>query len=393
MPSFDFTTLRKQFPLLENRTYLATHTLGPLPRDAVVDIEAYTQSLYLGRRALSIWLERYQEMFPLLEQLLNAPTGSVAITASSTAAQAAIAAAIQPNAKRNRIIVTDLDFPSGRYLWKSQVQRGFDIIDIKASAGMQIAAEDVIAQIDDRVAVVAVSLVSYINSARLDIQPIIAAAHAAGAIVVLDAYQAVGILPLDVVSLGADVVVGGTNKWLCGGIGLAFAYVKPSLSAQLDPIYPGWFAHLQPTAFAETFTPALGARRFQQGTPSIEPIYTSRAGLKLAIDVGVDQIYQRNVELTTYLIECADRYGIPIHTPRDPQDRGGTICLGVDRADIVVQELAELGIDVDNRSPHRIRVSPHCCNTEADCRQTIEAVAKLVQTKPLAQTSTERRKS
>jgi kynureninase len=382
MGKFDFTNLRENFPLLEERTYLATHSLGLLPKKAFLDMAAYTQSLGLGRRALHNWLERYEETFHLIETLLNARTGSISLAPSATAAQAAVAAAIQPNPKRNRIIITDLDFPSCRYLWSAQIQRGFDIIEIEAVEGMQIDAADVVAQIDERVAVVAVSLVSYLNSARLDIKPIIEAAHSAGAIVVLDAYQAVGIIPLDVTSLGADMVVGGTHKWLCGGMGLAFAYVEPSLSEQLDPVYPGWLAHVQPTAFAETFTPAAGARRFQQGTPSIEPIYTSRAGLQFAIDAGVEQIHQRNIELTNYLIDCADRYGVPIHTPRDSQHRGGTICLGVDRAETVVQELADLGIDVDNRSSQRIRVSPHCFNTEADCRLAIEAVAKLSHNHP-----------
>ncbi len=377
MQALDFTKLSNRFPLLEKRTYLATHTLGPLPIEASIDIEAYTQTLYMGRRALEIWLDRYEKMFPTIETLLNAPTGSIAIAASATAAQAAIAATIQPNAKRNRIIITDLDFSSCKYMWKSQIQRGFDIIQISAADGIQIAAADVVAQIDDRVAVVAVSLVSYLSSARLDIKPIIEAAHQAGAIVVLDAYQAVGLLPIDVISLDADVVVGGTNKWLCGGIGLAFAYVRPSLAAELDPIYPGWLAHLQPTAFAENFIPAPGARRFQQGTPSIEPIYTSRAGLQFAIDVGVAQIHRRNIELTTYLINYAEVFGIPIHTPRDPQHRGGTICLGVERSERMVKELADLGIDVDTRSSLGIRVSPHPCNTEQDCQRLVDAVVKL----------------
>jgi kynureninase len=377
MTAVDFSILRRHFPLLNERTYLGTHSLGPLSREAFLDLEAYTTSLYSGRRALPQWLERYGEMFGLIETLLNAPNGSIALFPSATAAQAAIAATIQPTAKRNRIIVTDLDFPSCRYLWKSQIQRGFEMIEVEAADGMQIEAADIIARIDDRVAVVAVSLVSYLNSARLDIQPIIEAAHAAGAIVVLDAYQAIGTIPVDVTALDADVVVGGTHKWLCGGMGLAFAYVRPSLAEQLDPVYPGWFAHRQPTAFADTFTPATGARRFQQGTPSIEPIYTSRAGLKFAIEVGVEQIHQRNIELTTYLINCADTYGIPINTPRSHTQRGGTICLGIDRAEAMVQELAELGIDVDTRSSLGIRVSPHPCNTEQDCQQLIETVLKL----------------
>ncbi len=379
MQAPDFTQLRNHFPLLNQRNYLGTHSLGPLPQAAFVDLQAYTQSLYMGRRALPLWLERYAEMFQLIETLLNAPTGSIALAPSATAVQAAIAATIQPTANRDRIIISSLDFPSCRYLWKSQALRGFEIIEVAAADGMQIAAADIVAKIDDRVAIVAVSLVSYLNSARLEIQPIIAAARAAGAIVVLDAYQAIGTIPIDVTELDADIVVGGTHKWLCGGMGLAFAYVRPSLAERLEPVYPGWFAHLQPTAFAETFVPATGARRFQQGTPSIEPIYTSRAGLKFALDIGIEQIHQRNTELTTHLINCADRHGIPVNTPRSHEQRGGSICLGVDRAEILVQELAELGIDVDTRSNLGIRVSPHPCNTEEDCQQLIESVVKLVQ--------------
>ena len=379
MSAIDFNSLRHQFPLLEERTYLATHSLGSLPQAAFLDLEAYTKSLRLGRRALLPWLERYEEMFALIEALINAPSGSVALAPSATAVQSAIAAAIQPNAQRNRIVITDLDFPSCRYLWKSQAQRGFEIVEVAAADDMQIAAADIIDRIDDRVAVVAVSLVSYLNSARLDIQPIIEAARAAGAIVVVDAYQAVGVIPIDISSLGADVVVGGTHKWLCGGVGLAFAYVEPSLAARLDPVYPGWSAHIQPTAFAETFTPAAGARRFQQGTPPIEPIYTSRAGVKFAIDTGVAQIHQRNIELTTYLMACADRYDIPILTPRSSHDRGGTVLLGVERAATIVEKLAELGIDVDTRSNLGIRVSPHPCNTKQECLQLIERIVEITQ--------------
>jgi kynureninase len=383
MPAPDFTQLRKHFPLLNQRNYLGTHSLGPLPQAAFLDLEVYAQSLQMGRRALPLWLERYEEMFQLIETLLNAPTGSIALAPSATAAQAAIAATIQPTANRDRIVISSLDFPSCRYLWTSQALRGFEIVEVAAADGMQIAAADVVAKIDDRVAIVAVSLVSYLNSARLDIQPIIAAARAAGAIVVLDAYQAIGTIPIDVTALDADIVVGGTHKWLCGGMGLAFAYVRPSLAERLEPVYPGWFAHLQPTAFAETFAPAIGARRFQQGTPSIEPIYTSRAGLKFALDVGIEQIHQRNTELTTYLINCADRNGIPVNTPRSTDRRGGTVCLGVDRAEMLVQELAELGIDVDTRSNLGIRVSPHPCNTEQDCQQLIESVVKLAHRRQL----------
>jgi kynureninase len=377
MVAFDFTGVRDRFPLLQDRTYLATHTLGPLPAAAALDLEAYARTLYLGRRALSLWLERYEGMFAPLERLFNAPRGSVGIFPNTTAAQAAMAATIAPLHQRDRIIISSLDFPSSRYLWQSQGRRGFEIVEVKASAGEQIETADIIARIDDRTAIVAVSLVSYINSARLDIKPIIAAAHAVGAIVILDAYQAVGVIPIDVLALGVDMLVGGTNKWLCGGIGMAFAYVKPSLAERIEPIYPGWFAHDRPTAFADRFTPAVGARRLQAGTPAIEPIYTSRAGLEFILDVGVENIHRRNIELTNYLIDLADRYGIKVLTPRASEYRGGTLCLEVENAETIVNKLADLGIDIDSRASQKVRISPHCCNTETDCQLAIERLAAI----------------
>jgi len=377
MHTFDFEALRQQFPLLAERNYLANHSLGTLPQQAFLDIKEYEQSLFQGRRALPAWLERHEEMHTLIGTLLNAPTGSVMLAPNVTTAQAAIAAVLTSSSRRNRIIITDLDFPSCRYLWTAQSRRGFHITEITASQGIEIKTEDVIAQLDERVAVVAVSLVSYLNSACLEIHSIIKAAHAVGAIVVLDAYQAVGLMPLDVTTLEADIVLGGMHKWLYGGVGLAFAYIHPSLSEKLEPIYPGWFGHLNPTAFEPAFKPALGARRFQQGTPSIEPIYASRAGIGLILEVGVEQIYQRSLTLTNYLIAGADAYNIPVNTPRTQGSRGGTVCLGVNNPTVIVQELAGLGIDVDTRSELGIRVSPHLCTTEKECQQLIERIAQL----------------
>jgi kynureninase len=377
MSVVEVNSLRQQFPLFKERNYLATHSLGCLPHEAFLDIEEYKQSLLLGRRALPAWLERYEEIFGLIERLLNAPSGSVALGPSATACQAAIAATLNPTAKQNCIIISELDFPSCRYLWAAQSRRGFQITEAAAVDKISIPAEALVAKIDERVAVVAISLVSYLNSSRIDINAVIAAAHRVGAIVILDAYQAVGLIPLDVTTLDVDVVVGGTHKWLGGGLGLAFAYVRPSLAEQLEPIYPGWFSHSNPTAFESTFTPAPGARRFQQGTPAMEPIYTSRAGLRFALEFGVEQIYQRNQSLTTYLIAAADAYGIKVNTPRTLGTRGGTVCLEVNNPTAVAQELAELGIDVDTRSELGIRVSPHLCSTEEECDRLIESLIKL----------------
>jgi kynureninase len=318
------------------------------------------------------------EFSRLLEQLLGAEPGSVALRDSATAAQAAIASAVTPRPGRDRILYGALDFHSSRYLWAAQARRGFSVEELRPEDGVLLRPEEVRRHLDERVAIVALSLVSPRSGALLDVEPVVKAAHDAGALVVLDTYQGVGVVPVDVRRLGVDVVVGGTHKWLGGGgLGLAFLYVRPSLAERLEPAYPGWIGHREMVRFAETYEPAPGGARFQQGTPALEPIYTARAGLRFVLEAGVERLRERNMALTTRMVARALDAGLVVTTPREPERRGGMLCFDMDEGPSVVERMASLGIDIDTRPGAGVRVAPHPCNTEEECDRVVDELARL----------------
>ena len=376
----EVATWRARFPTLNARTYFATQCLGPIPDEALRDLDAYRDTLLLRSRGLGTWIERMDELHGLCEQLLGGAAGSVALMPSATAAHGALAAAIRPTERRNRILASSLDFHSTRYLWQAQMERGFVVSELPGSDDGTLPAERGVAALDDTVAIVALSLVSPRSGALLDVAPIIAAARACGARVILDAYQAVGVVPIDVAALGVDALVGGTHKWLCGGgTGLAFLYVAPDWCTTLTPVYPGWLAHLQLLEFADRFVPHVGARRFQQGTPALEPIYTARAGLRFALEAGVGNIRARNLQLGRQLIDGVTALGLPLRTPRADAARGGMLVVAVDddKGEAIVEQLAERGIDIDHRPGAGIRIAPHYCTTEDECKQLLSALAEV----------------
>jgi kynureninase len=379
MPANDLGRFRARFPLLDERLYFASQCLGPMPAEALDDLDAYCRSLLQRKRAIAEWVDRLNEMTSLFEALLGAPKNSVALRDSATAAQAALAAAITPHGRRNRILLSSQDFHSTRYLWKAQVQRGFEVIELAPRDGGEITTAQYVEAIDDRTALVEAALVSPRSGALLDARAVIRAAHAQGALVVLDAYQAVGIVPVDVQSLDADAVVGGTHKWLGGGdMGLAFLYVRPSLAEGLTPAYPGWIGHASMLSFGDDYVPAVGARRFQQGSPAMAPIYLARAGVRFAIEAGVENLRARSLELTQRMIDRADSRGIRLRTPRRPEARGGMLCFDVPRCSEVEGRLADRGIDVDHRPGAGLRVAPHFCHRDDECDRVVDAIADAI---------------
>lgn len=378
MSAPDFAALRRRFPLLAERTYFATHSLGPVSSDTLADLDNYRHTIALRNRAIETWMNRIDEIRLLFARLIHADGDEIALGPNATACQASLAAALQPRPGRNVIVTTDLDFPSSRYLWHAQARRGFEIRNVKSSDGISVPSGEIVRALDERVAVVALPLVSYQNGALLDAKTVIRAAHAAGAVVVLDAFQAIGIVPIDVRELGVDALVAGTQKWLCSPTsGVAFLFVKRALAESLEPAFPGWFGHAEMFDYGRGFVPAPGARRFEQGAPAVEAIYAARAGVQFAIDVGVPAIRARNLDLTERLIAGADALGLPLHSPREATARGGTICLGVADPSGTAKQLRELAIDVDTRPGTGIRLSAHPCNNEADCDRALEHLARV----------------
>ncbi|MFO0757890.1 MAG: aminotransferase class V-fold PLP-dependent enzyme [Byssovorax sp.] len=377
MSTVDFHALRSRFPLLDERLYFASQCLGPMPRAMLDDLDAYRRSLFLRKRALVGYVERMLELTEMIERLINAPPGSVCLRDSATAAQAAIASSIAPEGERRRVIVSNQAFHSTRYLWKAQAARGFEVQEIVPAEGAVVSTEQYVAAIDGTTRVVEAALVSSRSGALLDARAVIGAARAASALTIIDAYQAVGVVPIDVQALDVDVLVGGSHKWLGGGgMGLAFMYVRPSLAASLTPAYPGWVGHASLAGYAEEFTPAEGAKRFQQGTPSMEPIYTARAGIALALEIGVAPIRARSLALTGRMIDRALARGLAVRTPRRDEARGGMICVDAPGGEAVVEALEARGIDIDYRPGAGLRIAPHFCHREDECDRVIDVLAE-----------------
>ncbi|HVJ91823.1 MAG TPA: aminotransferase class V-fold PLP-dependent enzyme, partial [Labilithrix sp.] len=349
----------------------------PIPSEALEDLDEYRRTLSLRKRAIPTWVGRIEELSAMVETLLGAPAGSVALRESATGGQASIAAAISARPEKNRIVTTSLDFHSSRYMWRAQARRGFELQEVEPADGVEIATDRIVAAIDERTAIVAAALVSPRTGALLDIRPVIEAAHKVGAIVVLDVYQAAGIVPIDVRTLDADVIVGGTHKWLGGGgTGLSFLYVRPELANRLEPAYPGWIGHASVLSFADEYVPAPGARRFQVGMPAMEPIYTARAGLRTVLEVGVDAIRKRNLALIDRIIERARSHDLRVRVPRSPEARAGFVCIDAPRAEVIVNRLDSQGIDIDYRPGAGLRVGPHYCHREDECDRVVNAIAE-----------------
>lgn len=368
---------RAAFPALAERVYLAHHCLGPLHESTFGDLEDYRRSLSLRNRAIDEWVERIEEVRALVAGLIGGAPDDLAFDTSATACQASLAAALSPRGERRRVLVTDLDFRSARYLWAAQASRGFAVETVASPDGVAMPTEALLAAIDERVAIVAVSMVSYFNGAMLDLAPIVAKAHAAGAIVVVDAYQALGCVPVDVRALDVDALVGGTHKWLCGGgTGLAFLYVKPALAESLTPAFPGWIGHREASRYRETYTPAPGARRFEQGTPPMEPIYTARGGLRFLQRFGVDNVRAGSLLLADRILEGLAENEIALRTPTSHAQRGAMVCVGAERPAETTAFLRARGIDVDTRPDTGVRVSAHPLNSFDECDRLVAALVE-----------------
>jgi kynureninase len=271
---------------------------------------------------------------------------------------------------RNRIVYEEANFPSVRYLYQAQPE--LEVVAVEDDAAIVDA-------IDERTLLVTISHVLFKNAEIQDVEPIIRRAHECGAHVVLDCYQSAGVVPLDVTELAVDFATGGSVKWLCGGPGAGWLYVRPDLAERLEPTFVGWQGHARPFAFEPELEYADGARRFLTGTPNVPALYAATAGYDVIEEVGVDAIRERSLALTQLLIELCDAAGLEVRSPRDPERRGGTVLVGTPDHAAVHKELGERGIVCDFRPDAGIRLGPHFFNTEDELRHTVEQLAEIVE--------------
>jgi kynureninase len=365
---------RDEFPILAHTTYLINHSLGAMPARAEERLAEYANAW--KTRGIRAWGEGWWDL-PLtvgdqMGRIVGAPPGTVSMHQNVTIAEAIVLSCFRFEGERRRIVYEEGNFPSVRYLYQAQADRGAEIVVVPEG-------EPVADAIDERTLLVPVTHVLFKTGEIQDVDTIVARAREAGAHVILDAYQSAGTVPLDVGALDVGFAVGGSVKWLCGGPGAGWLYVRSDLAERLEPALTGWQAHTRPFAFEPEMEYAAGAARFLTGTPNVPALYAATAGYDLIEEVGVDRIRRHSMRQTALLVELLDRAGFELTGPRDPQRRGGTVTVRTPGFEAVHRELGEREIICDFRPDSGLRLGPHFFTADEELRFTVEQIAEIAE--------------
>jgi kynureninase len=381
----DLLFYRSEFPILDRTTYLISNSLGAMPRGVYDALRAYADTW--GMRGVRAWEEKWwmlgAEVGEQIGRLMNAPANSVSVHQNVTTCQAVVASCFDFSGKRNKIVYTDMNFPSVMYFWEAQREIGAQVTTVKTDDGITVSSERLLAAIDEQTLLIPISHVLFRSSYINDVRAIVDKAHRVGALVVVDAFQSLGTLPIDVQALNVDFACGGVLKWLCGGPGTAYLYVRPDLGKKLLPRFTGWLAHEKPFAFEVGRNRYCEAPyRFMNGTPSVPSLEAARPGLRIITEVGPDRIREKSKRQTSRLIELADEHGWRVNTPRDPEKRGGTVSIDMPNSEQVCRELLRREILVDWRPQAGVRFSPHFYTQDEELETAIRAVSEIVRGQP-----------
>jgi kynureninase len=277
------------------------------------------------------------------------------------------------------VVYCDLNFPSVMYFWEAQQACGARVQMVPTDDGITVPTERLLDAIDDRTLLVPVSHVIFRSAYIQDAKAIIEKAHRVGAHVVLDTFQSLGTVPVDVQALNVDFTCGGVLKWLCGGPGVAYLYVRPDLGKKLEPKFTGWFAHQNPFGFETGATRyAEPPFRFMNGTSHIPALEAARPGLKIITEVGIERIREKSKRQTSRLIELASGRGWRVNSPRNADQRGGTVSIDMPDAEEVCRELLKRDILVDYRPKAGVRMAPHFYNKDEELETAIAAVDEIL---------------
>ena len=372
---------RAEFPILATCTYLVSHSLGAMPSGARAELQRYADEW--ERRGVRAWHEGWWEVGrttgDLLAPVLGVRAGTVSMHQNVAVALGVIASCYDFAGPRNRVVLSAAEFPSNLYLFEAWRRFGAEVVVVPAPDPVHPPTEALLEAIDERTALVPFSYVLFRSSALQDAAAIVERARRVGAHVIADVYQAAGTVPLALDELGVEYAVGGSVKWLCGGPGAGYLYVRPDLAPRLAPAMVGWAAHARPFAFEVGPIDYAGApERFQSGTPNVPALYAARAGYRIVAEVGVARIRQRSLELTRRLLDHARARGYGVNTPEADDRRGGTVTLDVPAAEAVTSELIARGVIVDHRPGAGIRLAPHFYSTEAEIDHALAVLDELV---------------
>ncbi|HEV2705234.1 MAG TPA: aminotransferase class V-fold PLP-dependent enzyme [Pyrinomonadaceae bacterium] len=386
----DLLEWRGEFPILEQTVYLISHSLGAMPRQTFERVREYAD--VWATRGVRAWAEGWWEM-PLtvgdaVGRIIGADSGTVVMHQNVSVCQSLILSCFDttPDTRRNKIVYSELEFPSVMYVYEAHARDGrFRIRKVKSDDSITVSIERMIEAIDEETLLVPVSHVLFKSGFLQDARRITERAHEVGAMVVLDTYQSAGTVPFSVRDLDVDFCTGGSVKWLCGGPGAGYLYVAPRLQHTLEPKMTGWMAHAEPFSFADApirYAPA--ATRFLHGSPAIPALYAAESGYKVINEIGVERIRAKSQRQTQRLIELAEEAGFRVTSPRDPAQRGGTITIAVEHAAAVTKELIRREIIVDYRPGAGVRISPHFYTKDEELDIVIHEMRRIIDTRAYA---------
>jgi kynureninase len=376
---------RNEFPILESTIYLISNSLGAMPRGVEESLNEYTH--LWKTRGVRAWEETWWDLARVVGDeigvLMNASAGSVSVHQNVTTCEAIVASCLDFSGKRNKVVYDDMNFPSVMYFWEAQSRHshGPRVHMVPSDDGVTVPLERLLAAIDENTLLVPVSHVLFRSAFIQDARAIIEKAHQVGAYVLLDTFQSLGTVPVDVQALNVDFVTGGVLKWLCGGPGTGYLYVRPDLGARLEPRFTGWMAHAKPFHFEigpirYTDPPY----RFMTGTSNIAALYAARPGLRIIREAGIQPIREKSMRQTARLIELADARGWPVNTPRNAAQRSGTVSIDMPNSKDACAELLKRDVVVDWRPKAGVRMSPHFYTRDEELETAISTVEEILAT-------------
>ncbi len=372
---------RKHFPILGHTTYMVSHSLGAMPQEAVAELQEFTNTW--ATRGVRAWHEGWWEMpitvGNLIASIIGAGEGEVAMHGNVAICQNIVTSCFDWSGPRNKIVTDGLNFPSNDYIYHGLARQGARVVSVASPDGMTVPVESILSAIDEQTQLVSISHVAFRSSFVQNLAAITERAHAMGALFIADLYQSAGILPVDVRALNLDFATGGSVKWLIGGPGAGYLYVRRDLWPTLKPAATGWQAHQRPFDFeGGEIDYADDAMRFLNGTPNIPGLYSAQAGYRIINQIGVAAIRAKSQRQTQHLIKLADEAGISVRSVRDPSRRGGVIILDVPDGQAVAAELIRREVLVDFRPGAGIRIAPHFYTTDDELAHTIHEIRDIL---------------
>jgi kynureninase len=371
---------RSKFPILDKTVYLISHSLGAMPQDTFSRLQEYAETW--ATRGVRAWAEGWWDM-PIttgdkVARIIGADPGSVVMHQNVSICQSLILSCFEPTPKRNKIVYSELNFPSVMYVYEAHARNGkLRIETVSSDDGITVPLQRFLDTIDEETLLVPFSHVLFKSGFLQNAKAITERAHEVGAMVVLDTYQSAGTVPFSVKDLNVDFATGGSVKWLCGGPGAGYLYIRPDLHQKLQPRTTGWMAHEQPFAFDTDLRYASNVARFLHGSPAIPALYAAESGYWIINEIGVNRIREKSVRQTSRLIELAEEAGFRVTSPQNAADRGGTITIGHDDAGAITNELVRREFIVDYRPGAGVRISPHFYTRDEELELVIAEMKKI----------------